>query len=79
MPFPNQHAARQASSAGSLRCRTSVDKGGPGIDFIFCIRRSDNQSYLASVRFDAKRYSPEQARAWLERHGMKTNLEPARA
>lgn len=72
MPFPNEHAARQADpkSFDSFR-RDASPKGAPkGVSFIYGIK--DGKSKIQSIRFDRKQWTPERAKTWLKEHGFKT-------
>jgi len=75
-PYPSEHAARQTDPGQYKAIRRQNGKFGPGIDAIFGVR-DDGKTELQSIRFDASKFTPEQARAWLKAHNMKTNLEAA--
>lgn len=74
MPYPSEHAARIHPPANYQSfARKNI---APGIDAIFGIRggRSEIQAY----RFDAKKFSASQAKAWLSKHQVKVLMfEPA--
>ena len=75
MPYPNEHAARQAPP-GKFREFRRDSKGYPdGISVIYGI--ADGKSQIQSVRFDHKKWTVARARKWLEDHKMKTGIEPA--
>jgi len=75
-PYPNEHAARINDPAKYDDFRREVDAGGAGVDFIFGI--ADNVSEIQSIRFDAQRWSVDQARAWLDEHDFEPiQFEPA--
>ncbi len=77
MPYPREHAARLQDPAKYVRFRRENDKFGPGIDAVWGIGR-DGQAELQAIRFDAGRFTPEQAKAWLKEHGHEPILfEPA--
>ncbi len=76
-PYPNEHAARQSDPSKYVRFARQKDKGGEGVDFIFGITK-DGKIELQSVRFDRKRFTPEQAKDWLKDHEMKGDVEPAK-
>lgn len=65
-PYPNEHAARITDPQKYEEFARDVDGGGIGIDFIFGI--SGGVSELQAIRFDADRYSADEARAWLAEH-----------
>jgi len=69
MPFPNEHAARQASPAQFVSFARKHPKGWPdGVDAIFGVR-SDGKTAVQSIRFASKDFTPSQARTWLRDHG----------
>lgn len=65
-PYPNEHAARLKDPDQYDTIRRVNDEGGPGIDFIYGIK--DGKSEIQAIRFDAKRYTPAEARQWLSDH-----------
>jgi HK97 family phage major capsid protein len=65
-PYPNEHAARIKDPAQFDDFRREADAGGAGIDFIYGIK--DGESEIQAIRFDKNRYTPEQAKAWLDEH-----------
>lgn len=72
MPFPNEHAARQAPPGAfdSFR-RDNSPKGAPkGVSFIFGIKMG--KSKLQSIRFARAKWTPDRAKKWLRTHGFKT-------
>lgn len=71
MPFPNEHAARQASPAGFDSFRRMKPKGAPkGVSFILGIKTG--KSKLQSVRFSRALWTPDKAKKWLRAHKLKT-------
>lgn len=77
MPFPNQHAARQANPKGFVRFRQGKLKGAPaGVSVVFGVKK-DGKSEIQSVRFDSKKFTVAQAKAWLKGKGFKTGVEAA--
>ncbi len=74
-PYPHEHAARQADPKSFDSLRRQNNKFGPGIDVIWGIK--DGKTQVQSIRFDAKRFSAEQARKWLAGHNYKTAVEGA--
>ena len=77
MPFPNEHAARQASPSGFKRFRRGSLSGAPtGVSAVFGVH-SDGKSEIQSLRFDRAKFTPKQARMWLREHGFKARLEEA--
>ena len=81
MPFPNEHAARQSRPTGCIRVRRENDWGGAGVHAVWCVRRvaGEQKAVLQSIRFDKKKFTAVQAKAWLKEHDFKTNVEKARA
>ena len=67
-PYPNEHAARLHDPDQYDELRRVNDEGGPGIDFIYGIK--DGASEIQAVRFDAARFTPDEARQWLSEHDM---------
>jgi len=66
-PYPNEHAARLVDPEGFDRFRRVNDAGGEGVDFIYGIK-GDDPVVLQAIRFDAERFTPAEARKWLEDH-----------
>ena len=66
-PFPNEHAARLENPDKYVSFRRKNDQGGDGIDFIYGILPKGGTE-LQAIRFDKKRYTPEQAKTWLKKH-----------
>src|SRR5262245_46512044 len=56
---------------GYDRYRTDLDKFGPGIDVVWCVR--NNKAEVQSIRFDAGKFTADEARAWLKKHGFKAD------
>lgn len=74
-PYPNEHAARlqPPERYQDFRRKTVTD----GIDFIYGIL-ADGSTEVQAVRFDADRYTEEQARQWLQEHDFEPiEFEPA--
>jgi hypothetical protein len=69
MPYPNEHSARINSPSKYDSFARKNDVGGAGIDFIFGIK--EGKSEIQAIRFDASKFSPAEARAWLKAHGHK--------
>ena len=77
MPYPSEHAARLADPAKYVQFRRENDKFGPGIDVVWGITR-DGKVEIQAIRFDAAKYTADEAKAWLKDHGHKPILfEPA--
>lgn len=80
MPFPNEHAARIKNPGQFEDIRRSNDKLGAGIDAIFGIKTVDGErvSEIQAIRFDKKKFSPDEAKAWLKDNDFKPiEFEPA--
>lgn len=67
-PYPNEHAARLTDPDQYDEIRRVNDEGGPGVDFIYGIK--DGNTELQAIRFDAARFSADEARQWLSDHDM---------
>jgi hypothetical protein len=77
MPYSGEHAARIHDPGKYARIRRENDKFGPGIDAIWGIPRK-GATELQAIRFDAKRYTAAQAKAWLKAHNYSPiRFEPA--
>lgn len=67
MPFANQHSARLQDPDRYIRFRRGNDEFGDGVDAIWGVTE-DESVELQAIRFDADRFTPAEARAWLEDH-----------
>ena len=76
MPFENEHSSRQSNPNKFDKFRRSKNELGSGIDVIFGIR-DDGGSEIQSIRFDRKKFTPQQAAEWLKTHDYKTSIEEA--
>lgn len=65
-PYANEHAARLKDPSQYDSFARENDALGDGIDAIYGIK--EGVSELQAIRFDAERYTPEQAREWLDEH-----------
>lgn len=75
-PYPNEHAARLTNPDQYDSFARQADAGGPGIDFIYGIKGGESE--IQAIRFDAARYSADEARQWLDEHDFSALLfEPA--
>jgi len=72
-PYPNEHAARLIDPGEFDRFRRENGAGGDGVDFIYGIKEGEPVR-LQAIRFDAERFTPEQAKAWLSDHDHKAIL-----
>lgn len=70
MPYPNEHAARINSPKKYKRMKRVNDKFGKGIDVIFGFN-DKNKSEVQAIRFDKKKFTPEEAKEWLKDHDKK--------
>ncbi|GIV62996.1 MAG: hypothetical protein KatS3mg045_0335 [Bellilinea sp.] len=70
MPYPNEHAARLVDPdrfyADSFR-RVN-DKFGEGVHAIFGKLKGKESMSLQAIRFDAEKFTAEEARQWLKAH-----------
>lgn len=77
MPYQREHAAPQGDVAPGREVRRwSPDSWPDGVDGVYCMT-DDGGWRLVSVRFDAARWTPTQARQWLRRRGLRDAVEPA--
>jgi hypothetical protein len=76
MPFPNEHSARQEDPGKYESFRRENGKFGPGIDVIWGITK-DGKTEIQTIRFDSKKFTPDEAKKWLEDHNFKTEIEKA--
>ena len=76
-PYPNEHAARLLDPDQFDRFTREADVVGAGVDFIYGFA-GDEPAKIQAIRFDAARFSTDQARAWLTDRDFKPILfEPA--
>lgn len=77
MPYPTEHSARLKSPGSYIRFRRQNDKFGPGIHAIFGVTKA-GKAELQAIRFDRKKFTVAQAKAWLKAHKHKPiKFEPA--
>jgi len=76
MPFSNQVAARQQPPGRYKKFRRENGKFGDGIDVIWGVT-PNGKTEVQSIRFDASKFSTEEARSWLKEHKYKTGVTPA--
>jgi hypothetical protein len=77
MPYLTEHAVRLEPPSKYERFRRESDKFGEGVDAIWGIT-ADGKVELQALRFDAKRYTLDEVRKWLEEHGYEPlEIEPA--
>jgi len=65
-PYPNEHAARIEDPEQFDSFRRKNNEFKTGIHVIHGIK--DNERLIQSIRFDSDMYTPEEAKAWLERN-----------
>ena len=65
-PYPNEHAARIEDPEQFDTFRRKNNEFKTGIHVIHGIK--DNERLVQSIRFDSDMYTPEEAKAWLERN-----------
>ena len=76
MPLPNEHVARIQQPDKYDRLRRQNDAFGEGIHVIYGIK--DEKSEVQSIHFDAKKFTPEEAKQWLKVHEYEPiEFEPA--
>jgi hypothetical protein len=69
MPYPNEHAARLVDPREFDEFSRKNDAGGPGVHFIYGIKAGE-ATRIQAVRFDAQKFTPDEAKAWLKEHDM---------
>lgn len=79
MPYPNEHAARLRDPGKYTQFRRENDFFGAGIHAIWGILPRGKVE-LQAIRFDAQKFSVDEAKRWLEEHNYTPILfEPASA
>jgi len=79
MPYLHEHAARLRDPARYERFRRENDKFAKGVHAIWGILRG-GKTELQAIRFDAGKFTADEARKWLKAHNFKPILfEPASA
>jgi hypothetical protein len=79
-PYPSEHAARmrEPGDFDEKSFRRINDKFGKGIHAIFGKLKGDDSMTLQAIRFDAAKFTVEQAKKWLTEHKLKPiKFEPA--
>ena len=66
-PYPNEHAARINNPDKYVEFARDNDEFGSGIHVIYGILE-DRSSEVQSIRFDSSKFTPDEAKAWLEEH-----------
>lgn len=67
-PYPNEHAFRITDPAKYQKFARKNDEFGAGIDAIYGITE-DGKAELQAIRFDATRWTFEDAQKWVKEHG----------
>ena len=75
-PFPNFHASRQRPPSDFAEGSIRTAEIAPGVTALVGELKSGGRA-TASYRFDKTKFTPAEARAWLEKNGHKTTLEEA--
>jgi hypothetical protein len=76
MPYSGEHTARLMDPSQFDRFARKNDEFGPGIDAIYGIK--DGKAHLQAIRFDKEKFTPAEAKKWVEDHGHKMiAFEPA--
>jgi hypothetical protein len=74
-PYPNEHSARLLDP-GTPHDGVASKELAPGVRAILFIK--DNKSEVQAIRFDRTKFTPEEAKAWLDKGGFKPiSFEPA--
>jgi len=73
MPYPSEHAARlvEPNRFEPDSFRRENDKFGEGIHAVFGKLKGEENMTLQAIRFDADKFTAEDARRWLETHDYK--------
>lgn len=69
-PYPSEHAFRINDPSKYNKFRRKNNEFGSGIDAIYGIT-DDGKAELQAIRFDASKYTMEEARAWIKDHDYK--------
>ena len=72
---PNEHASRQLPAAQFDDFLREDDKLDDGVHVIFGLK--GGKSKVQSIRFSADKFTPKEAKTWLDGHGFKETLEAA--
>ncbi|HOM61918.1 MAG TPA: phage protease [Anaerohalosphaeraceae bacterium] len=70
MPYPNEHAARINNPDKYVRIRRENDKFEKGIHVLWGVL-PDGTVEVQAIRFDAGKFTPEEAKRWLKEHDYK--------
>lgn len=73
MPFANEHAARQVPPGTFERKSFRRKVLTNGVTAILGRVKGSEATSTASIRFDAKKFTPQRARKWLKDNGFKTD------
>lgn len=80
MPYPNFHSARITSPLPQNSAVFATKGIAPGISIILQKSKGDGDKPMSAqaYRFNKNQYTPETAKAWLKKHGLKfISFEPA--
>ena len=76
LPYPNEHAARITDPDQYDSMRRKNNEMGDGVHVIYGIK--DGKSEVQAIRFDAKKFTPAEAKKWCKDHDFKPiEFEPA--
>lgn len=78
-PFASEHAARVEDPATFKKDTFRRKKITKGVTVILAKRPGSDSMVVQSYRFDAKVFTPAEAREWLKKHKVSAKLEPAEA
>lgn len=65
-PYPNEHACRIKAPGGFDRIRRKNNAFGKGIHAIYGVK--DNKATVQALRFDKKKFTAKEAKAWAKDH-----------
>jgi hypothetical protein len=78
-PFTTEHAARVEDPGTFKKDTFRRKKITKGVTVILAKRPGSDSMVVQSYRFDAKVFTPAEARAWLKAHKVSATLEPAKS
>lgn len=76
MPYPNEHASRQNDPGKYAKIRRVNNKFGEGIHAVFGVTDA-GKTEVQAIRFDKTKFTPGEAKVWLEKNKYSTTLAKA--
>lgn len=74
MPFADEHAARVADPGEFIKSSFRRKNIAPGVSIIVAKKVEDGPMETTSYRFDANKFSPAAAKAWLSKNKVKSSF-----